>query len=330
MSDAQRALRGHDPPPPLRGARARASATASRCVYVDLDELPGLLGGRLVARRPGLVRFRRADYLGDPACRSPTPCARSSRGAPAPTPAARSGSSPSRARSGTASTRSASTTASRPGGERLEAVVAEVTNTPWGERHAYVLPRGGDGPVLDGELRQGAPRLAVHGHGPALRVAGDRAPARRSRCTSRAPRHGAPAFDATLSLRRRTAHAPLAGAACCRATRRRRCASSALIYGHAAALWLRARPRPSPPGGGRADDRARRPRHRPRGPARRLHTGELTIVEGGERHVFGAAAFRAATVEVHASASGPRCCTAAAAWPSRTPRACGTRPTSPP
>ena len=35
--------------------------------FVDLDELPGLLGGRLVARRPGLVRFRRRDYLGDPA-----------------------------------------------------------------------------------------------------------------------------------------------------------------------------------------------------------------------------------------------------------------------
>ena len=28
-----------------------------------------------------------------------------------------------------------------PAGERVEAVVAEVTNTPWGERHAYVLER---------------------------------------------------------------------------------------------------------------------------------------------------------------------------------------------
>ena len=35
--------------------------------YLDLDELPELLDGRLVARRPGLVRFRRRDYLGDPA-----------------------------------------------------------------------------------------------------------------------------------------------------------------------------------------------------------------------------------------------------------------------
>src|SRR5271157_3338800 len=36
-------------------------------MYLDLDELDTLLGGRLVARRPGLARFRRTDYLGDPA-----------------------------------------------------------------------------------------------------------------------------------------------------------------------------------------------------------------------------------------------------------------------
>ncbi|HEY5261392.1 MAG TPA: DUF1365 family protein, partial [Solirubrobacteraceae bacterium] len=35
--------------------------------YVDLGELPELLGGRLLARGPGLARFRRRDYLGDPA-----------------------------------------------------------------------------------------------------------------------------------------------------------------------------------------------------------------------------------------------------------------------
>jgi len=31
------------------------------------------------------------------------------------------------------------------GGENLRAVVAEITNTPWKERHAYVLPAGPDG-----------------------------------------------------------------------------------------------------------------------------------------------------------------------------------------
>ncbi len=32
-----------------------------------------------------------------------------------------------------------------PGGENLRAVVAEITNTPWKERHAYVLPAGPGG-----------------------------------------------------------------------------------------------------------------------------------------------------------------------------------------
>ncbi len=35
-------------------------------VYLDLAELPTLLGGRLVKSRPGPLRFRRAHYLGDP------------------------------------------------------------------------------------------------------------------------------------------------------------------------------------------------------------------------------------------------------------------------
>jgi uncharacterized protein len=32
-------------------------------------------------------------------------------------------------------------------GERPEALVAEVTNTPWGERHAYVIEADGGGPI---------------------------------------------------------------------------------------------------------------------------------------------------------------------------------------
>lgn len=37
-----------------------------------------------------------------------------------------------------------------PAGEQVETIVAEVHNTPWGERHCYVLPRG---------AQQGAPML---------------------------------------------------------------------------------------------------------------------------------------------------------------------------
>ena len=32
--------------------------------YLDLEELPSLLGGRLLARGPGALRFRRRDFLG--------------------------------------------------------------------------------------------------------------------------------------------------------------------------------------------------------------------------------------------------------------------------
>src|SRR3954453_4767959 len=35
--------------------------------YLDLDEVDAVLDGRLTRQRPGLVRFRRRDGLGDPA-----------------------------------------------------------------------------------------------------------------------------------------------------------------------------------------------------------------------------------------------------------------------
>ena len=52
-----------------------------------------------------------------------------------------------------------------PGGERVEAVVAEVTNTPWGERHTYVLERDGEGSVLTErmakEFHRGIPAMRI-------------------------------------------------------------------------------------------------------------------------------------------------------------------------
>ncbi len=57
---------------------------------------------------------------------------------------------------------------------RVETIVAEITNTPWKERHAYVLP------VVAGQaharaagsfqFRQAVPCFAVHAHGHALPV----------------------------------------------------------------------------------------------------------------------------------------------------------------
>jgi uncharacterized protein len=113
--------------------------------YIDLAELPGLFAGRWLwsAQRPALAWFRRADFLG----RGDVPLDTAVRDLVA-------------ARTGR-----------RPAGpirllthlrffgysfnpvsfyyvfdatdSRVETIVAEITNTPWKERHAYVLPVDG-------------------------------------------------------------------------------------------------------------------------------------------------------------------------------------------
>lgn len=107
--------------------------------HLDLDELPCLLGGRLLRRRGHLVRFERADYFGDPhvalgeAVRDRV--------------AERTGSRPAGPIRLLTQLRSFGHCFNpvsfyyclQPGGDGIEAVLAEVTNTPWGERHGYVL-----------------------------------------------------------------------------------------------------------------------------------------------------------------------------------------------
>ena len=62
------------------------------------------------------------------------------------------------------------------GEDPVQAVVAEVTNTPWGERHCYVLSRGDAlGTVMKAEADKQLRRLALQRHGPALLVESDRA-----------------------------------------------------------------------------------------------------------------------------------------------------------
>jgi len=41
-------------------------------------------------------------------------------------------------------------------GEKLQTIVAEITNTPWGERHQYVLPCGAPGSTTQGSTTQGS------------------------------------------------------------------------------------------------------------------------------------------------------------------------------
>jgi uncharacterized protein len=178
--------------------------------YIDLAELPGLYDRRWFwsARRPALAWFRRADFLG-----------------PADVPLDTAVRDLVAVRTGT-----------RPEGpirllthlrffgfsfnpvsfyyvfdatdSRVETIVAEITNTPWKERHAYVLPatdaarRGARAwhfsfgkqfhvsPFMPMDMRYewtfGAPESGLHMHMENHASIGD----------------GAPQFDATLNLRR--------------------------------------------------------------------------------------------------------------------------------
>jgi DUF1365 family protein len=111
-------------------------------VYLDLDELPELLNGRLVAPGFGAARFRRRDYLGD----SGTELDAAVRGA-VQTQTGRRPDGPIRILTQLRSFGLCFNPVSfyycfDGRGIEIESVVAEVTNTPWGERHAYVVPGG--------------------------------------------------------------------------------------------------------------------------------------------------------------------------------------------
>jgi len=113
------------------------------------------------------------------------------------------------------------------GEHALTHVVAEVTNTPWGERHTYVLPQG-----------QGAPEKAFHvspfmsmDHAYAVRAT---PPGDTLSVHIASSRSGELAFDATLLLKRRPySRLRLLGASIRTLT---------LIYAHAVALKVKGAP----------------------------------------------------------------------------------------
>ena len=110
--------------------------------YIDLDELPRLLDGRLLRASPGLMRFRRGDYHGD----AGTDLGESVRDTVERQLGARP-SGPVRLLTNLRSLGVCFNPVSfyycfSDEGERLEAVLAEVTNTPWRERHAYSMAGG--------------------------------------------------------------------------------------------------------------------------------------------------------------------------------------------
>jgi DUF1365 family protein len=171
--------------------------------YVDLDELPSLLGGRLASSRPGLVRFRRSDYFGDP---SEDLAGAVRREVARLTEVEPHG--PVRLLTNLRTFGHCFNPVSfyycfDPAGERVQAVLAEVTNTPWGERHAYALSRKED----EGRLLSGRSEKVLHvspfmamDHEYEWRVS---APGKRLSVHIESHRAGERAFDATLNLARR-------------------------------------------------------------------------------------------------------------------------------
>ena len=207
--------------------------------YVDLDELPSLplLHGRL-------VRFERSDYLGD----ARIPLDEAVRALVEE----RTGNRPAGPIRVLTQLRSFGHCFNPvsfyycfdEAGERVQTVVAEVTNTPWGERHAYVVERRGPG-ILKGDSEKVlhvSPFMDMD-HRYDWRVA-DPGPTLSVHIENR--RRGELAFDATLSMRRRE----LTRRTLAEVTARYPAATSrilGLIYAHALRLKLKGvRVRPHP------------------------------------------------------------------------------------
>ncbi len=110
--------------------------------YLDLDELPSCFDGSRLwsARRPALARFRRRDYLGDP----DVPLSDAVR----ELVRERTGmqlEGPIRLLThlryfGKSFNPVSFYYCYSKDDKQVSAVVADVTNTPWGERHSYVMP----------------------------------------------------------------------------------------------------------------------------------------------------------------------------------------------
>jgi DUF1365 family protein len=201
--------------------------------YLDLDELPELFDHSRLwsARGRAIAAFRREDHLGDPT--------RSLADEVRRLVAAQSGSAPAGPIRLLTNLRYFGHCFNpvsfyycfAADGERVEAVVAEVTNTPWGERHAYVLEPPADRPpgaVLRGRfakefhvspfmgmdhtyswaMTEPGEQLVVHiesaftGTGDGGSCLATDAPAAGKDAQPAEPA-GQLAFDATLSLRRR-------------------------------------------------------------------------------------------------------------------------------
>jgi DUF1365 family protein len=182
-------------------------------MYLDLDELPGVLDPYPLwsARRPAPARFRREDFMGDPA-RPLAECARDA--VEAVTGIRPAG--PVRLLAGLRYLGHHFNPVSfyycfDSAAERVEAVVADVQSIPWGERHPYVLARGRrEGPVLSDQLDKALHVSPLMGMDQTYALRADEPGSRLAVHIESRPHEGeGKSFDATLSLRRRELSRPL-------------------------------------------------------------------------------------------------------------------------
>jgi uncharacterized protein len=211
-------------------------------LFLNLAELPEALDGHPLwsARRPAPVRFRRGDYLGDPSI----PLEEAAR----ELVAKRTGRRPGGPVCLLTMPRTLGVSYNpvsfyylyERGGEAVQAMIAEVTNTPWGERHHYVLERSCPAAALGGRM---AKRLHVSPFMPMEQTyqwsSGEPGERLGVRIANR--ERGALVFEASLALRRREltpaamttvplAHPPPVPAAIAR------------IYRNALRLWIKRAP----------------------------------------------------------------------------------------
>ncbi|MEO1248004.1 MAG: DUF1365 domain-containing protein [Pseudomonadota bacterium] len=131
-------------------------------LYLDLDELPKLFERRWFwsVRRPALARFRRSDHLGAPD--------RSLKDAVCELVERETGERPdgpirlltNLSYFGYCFNPVSFYYCYSSDGKRVETIVAEVSNTPWGERDTYVLPRSAS--VGKGRVQRFRPEKKMH------------------------------------------------------------------------------------------------------------------------------------------------------------------------